>query len=164
MAMMDLRESIIADIHAERHFAWQTRVRQVEEIYFKALYCLFIATEDELPHVFSGAMPNGLIPIYRKVNKLVLEGRGKWEGSQPKDSLGIMTPVTILHSSGHASYNAMFTAMTYAIHPDSRRRVGRKFIKHLNVYCDRLEHMHKLFKAGRDKQTVLSAIISMHRP
>jgi hypothetical protein len=162
-AMTDLRSSITADIRAERHFAWQTRLRQVEEIYFKALYCLFIATAEELPHIFSGAMPNSVMPMYRKVNALILKGRGQWETPQPGQSSGQFTPVNILHSSAHASYVAMFTAISYARSPDSSLKLDG-FIQHLDTYCGRLEYMHSMFKAGRDKQIVLDAMISMHRP
>lgn len=72
MAMVDLRSSIIRDIEEGRLFAWQTRTRQVEELYFKTLYCAFFATPEELPHIFSG------VPMYRKVNTEILKGNGKF--------------------------------------------------------------------------------------
>lgn len=162
-AMRDLRNSIICDIDAGRHFAWQTRLRQVEEIYFKALYCVFLANPNELPHIFSGATPNSVMPMYRKVNEAVLKGRGQWETERAGQTSGQFRPVNILHSSAHASYSAMLTAISYANMPQARTRLDG-FIKHLNTYCVRLEYMHKMFKAGRDKQVVLDAFISMHRP
>jgi hypothetical protein len=163
VAMLDLRNSIIADIQAERHFAWQTRIRQVEEIYFKALYCIFFATPEELPHVFSGMTPNSVMPMYRKVNEEILKGRGQWETQQPGQTSGVFTPVSILHSSAHASYAAMLTAISYANLPDAQAKL-EAFVQHLNTYCDRLEYMHRMFAVGRDKQVVLEAMIAMHRP
>lgn len=163
-SMSDLRDSIISDIQAGRHFAWQTRLRQVEEIYFRALYCLFIATDKELPHVFAGAMPNSAMPMYRKVNELILKGRGEWEKPHPGQSSGQFTPASILHSSAHASYVAMYTAISYHRLAKSEVRVDDGYIKHLNTYCDRLEYMHNMFKAGKDKETVLGTMISMHTP
>jgi hypothetical protein len=161
-AMADLRNSIIADIESVRYFAWQTRLRQVEEIYFKALYCIFFASEKELPHIFSGESPNSIMPIYRKVNEVILEGRGQWEVSQSKQYSPQFTPLNILHSSAHASYSAIFTAISYARASEPPK--FDRFIQHLDTYCDRLKYMHDMFNAGKDKQIVLDAMISMHRP
>jgi hypothetical protein len=163
VAMVDLRNSIIADIEADRHFAWQTRIRQVEEVYFKALYCIFFAAQDELPHIFSGARPNSVMPMYRKVNEEILKGRGRWEVPQLGQTSGMFTPLGILHGSAHASYAAMLTAISYANVRGVKARLDG-FITHLNIYCVRLEHMHEMFAAGRDKQTVLDAMIAMHTP
>jgi hypothetical protein len=162
-AMLDLRNSIIEDIQGGRPFAWQTRLRQVEEIYFRALYCIFFATPEELPHIFSGAMPNSVTPMYRKVNEVILEGRGQWEVPQAGKTSGQFTPLDILHSAAHASYAAIFTAISLANAPESQVNTDG-YIKHLNMYCDRLEYMHKMFAAGRDKQVVLDAFISIHKP
>jgi hypothetical protein len=161
-AMVDLRESVSADIRATRHFAWMTRIRLVEEIYFKALYCVFFATADELPHIFSGAMPNSVLPMYRKVNEVILEGRGQWEVQQSGFTSGQFTPLGIMHSSAHASYAAMMTAISYARMPQASTQLD-SFVKHINNYCVRLDYMHKMFNAGRDKQIVLDALTSMHR-
>jgi hypothetical protein len=163
MSMVDLRNSVIRDMEEGRLFAWQTRIRQVEEIYFKALYSAFFATPEELPHILSGAMPNSVVPIYRKVNDEILKGSGEWEVSKPGLTSVQFTPLSILHSAAHASYAAMMTAISCARQPEQLAVMQEKFIKHLNTYCDRLEYMYKMFAAGRDKQTVLDAFISMHR-
>jgi hypothetical protein len=96
-ALVDLRDSIIEDIKANRVFAWQTRLRQVGEIYIRALYVLFVASDDGLPHLFSGAIPNSITVLYRKVNALVFEGRGEWEVKKPGESYGGV------HAVGNAS-------------------------------------------------------------
>lgn len=163
VSMLDLRNSIIADIEADRHYAWQTRIRLVEEVYFKALYCIFFATPAELPHIFSGVRPNGIMTIYHKVNKEILKGRGRWEVPQPGQKSGMFTPLAIMHGSAHASFAAMLTAISYAnVHGVKAKLDG--FITHLNIYCDRLDYMDKMFAAGRDKQTVLDAMIALHKP
>ena len=147
-------------IQGGRPFAWQTRLRQVEEIYFRALYCIFFATPEELPHIFSGAMPNSVTPMYRKVNEVILEGRGQWEVPQAGKTSGQFTPLDILHSAAHASYAAIFTAISLANAPESQVNTDG-YIKHLNMYCDRLEYMHKMFAAGRDKQVVLEPVMDL---
>jgi hypothetical protein len=161
--MADLRSSIIADIEAKRFFAWQTRLRQVEEIYIRALYVLFIATEEEIPHILSGDMPNGVTELYRKVNDLVFENRGAWETSQQGQACGQFRPIDLLHNSAHASFMAISTAIAFAQTPNHTYNY-EGFLKYLTTYCDRLEYMNRMFKAGRTKEIVLGAMQSMHRP
>jgi hypothetical protein len=162
-AMVDLRNSVIADIEANRVFAWQTRLRQVEEIYIRALYVLFVATDDELPHIFSGAMPNSVTALYRRVNALVFEGRGEWETKKAGQSSGQFTPLDVLHSSGHASFSAILTAIAFIRNPDTAPNIDG-YVKHLATYCDRLDYMHSRFKSGTSKADVLDGMIAMHRP
>jgi hypothetical protein len=38
------------------------------------------------------------------------------------------------------------------------------YLKHVRTYIDRIDHMRKLFEAGRDKHTVRQCIINMHTP
>jgi hypothetical protein len=163
VAMLDLRLSIIADIEANRVFAWQTRLRQVEEIYIRALYALFVASDDELPHIFSGALPNSVTVLYRKVNALVFEGRGDWEVKKPGESVGEFTSLEMLHSSGHASFGAILTAISFIRNPETALNT-QGYVKHLGTYCGRLDYMHNMFKAGKTKEDVLGGMIAMHRP
>ena len=80
--MAELRESICRDLTENKIFAWYSRLRLPEELYIRTLYALFIATDKELIHILSGATPNGLSPLYSKVNEVVFEGRGLLQVSQ----------------------------------------------------------------------------------
>ena len=91
-------------IQGGRPFAWQTRLRQVEEIYFRALYCISRDPGRIYPDTLSGAMPNSVTPMYRKVNEVILEGRGQWEVPQAGKTSGQFTPLDILHSAAHVFY------------------------------------------------------------
>jgi hypothetical protein len=162
-AMVDLRDSIIADMEANRVFAWQTRMRQVEEIYIRALYVLFVASDGERPHIFSGATPNSVTVLYRKVNSLVFEGRGDWEILKLGESHGQFTTLEMLHSSGHASFGAILTAISFHRNPEVCQQ-NEGYIQHLETYCSRLDYMHNMFKAGKSKADVLGSMIAMHRP
>jgi hypothetical protein len=162
VAMLDISNSIIADIQANRVFGWHTRLRQVEEIYIRALYALFLATDDELPHIFSGAMPNGITPLYQEVNRLVFEGRGEWEVKKPGGLFGEFTPLQMLHSSGHASFAAILTAISFRGNPETHIYTER-YIKHLGDHCRDLRYMHGMFKAGKSKEDVLNGVKSMNQ-
>src|SRR6266852_6765231 len=83
VGISDLRASMQRDLEEGRIFAYLARWRQPEELYCRALYVLFIAKPDELPHLFSGEMPNSFREIYRAVNQEIFEGRGILESPQP---------------------------------------------------------------------------------
>jgi hypothetical protein len=81
--MAELRDSVIEDILDGRLFSWYTRMRQPEELYFRTLYLLFLASDDEVPHILSGDPPNSFSHIYDKVNEVILEGRGEMTEIKP---------------------------------------------------------------------------------
>ncbi len=58
-AMANLAVSICRDYTEQNFFAWNTRLRQPEELYIRTLYALFIATKEELPHILSGEQRAG---------------------------------------------------------------------------------------------------------
>ena len=161
-SLSQIRESILDDYKQNRHFGWITRFRQIEELYFRTLYITFLIPDDEIPHWLSGDPPNSLSAIYKEVNEKILKGRGKLTDVQTDTALGQFTPMNFLHSGGHANYKAMQHAATFELAkvvPDIE-----PYLKHVGTYIDRIDHMRKLFEAGRDKTTVQKAIINMHRP
>jgi hypothetical protein len=162
-ALVELHNSIRADMSERRFFAWQTRLRQIEEIYYKALYCALFADDAELPHIFSGSEPNRIMFFYGKVNEVIFEGRGIWESEPPDGVSELFKPIKILHGSAHASFFSMHIARGYTqqLIPST---YAEKLLQHINNYIIRLEYMHNMFKAGRDKQTIIDALRSMHRP
>lgn len=82
VAMGELAESICRELEENKVFAWYSRLRLPEELYIRTLYALFVATEEELPHILSGAPPNGLSDLYSRVNDVVFEGRGLLQASR----------------------------------------------------------------------------------
>jgi hypothetical protein len=97
------------------------------------------------------------------VNPLVFEGRGEWETKKPGESFGEFTPLEMLHSSGHASFGAILTTISFIRNPEIAPST-EGYVKHLTTYCGRLEYMHNMFKAGKSKDDVLSGMIAMHKP
>src|SRR6266851_4101254 len=73
-AIGELINSVQSDLSDNRVLAYVSRWRQLEELYYRALYVIFIAKDVELPHIFSGEMPNGFAAIYRAVNRDILAG------------------------------------------------------------------------------------------
>jgi hypothetical protein len=162
VSLGQIHDSIIDDYRQNRHFGWITRLRQIEELYFRTLYITFLIPDNEIPHWLSGAPPNSLTAIYKEVNEKILKGKGKLTDVQTGTGLGQFTPMNFLHSGGHANYKAMQHVAAFelakivpSIEP---------FLKHVQTYIDRIDHMRKMFEAGRDKKTVQRAIVNMHRP
>jgi hypothetical protein len=80
-----------ADLAAGPNFALILRLRQVEELYVRALYAMFVADEDELAHILSDEFPNSFAKMYRDVNAVVLEGRGALELEHTGPHSGVFT-------------------------------------------------------------------------
>ncbi len=161
-AMAELRESICRDLADKNVFAFHTRVRQPEEPYIRILYALFVATNEEIPHILSGAIPNGLSGLYRAVNEVVFDGRGPLLVQQAGQDFGTFTPIDTLHDGAHASFRSFLTCIGWARKPENIPSL-EKYHKHLTAYCDYLNYMHQMFKAGKDKKDVLAGVKNLHR-
>ena len=163
-AMAELSESICRDLIAKKVFAWHSRLRQPEELYIRTLYALFVATEEELPHILSGDRPNNsLSSLYEKVNKVVFEGRGLLQVDQPGLSYGTFRPIDTLNDGAHASFRAFLTCIGLARNPENLPAAD-KYCEHLATYCRYLNYMHEMFKAGKTKADVLSGVKNLHKP
>jgi hypothetical protein len=163
-AIHELAESISRDLEEGRVFAWISRLRQPEELYFRALYAIFIASELELHHIISGAMPNSITPMYKKVNALILEGQGELTSVKPGLMFGTFRPIETLHGGAHTSFSSLFTCISIVHHPDMLpAEYMEKYLGHLKTYCSRLNYISGVFKAGKEKEVVLEAIKQLHR-
>jgi hypothetical protein len=162
-AMAELGESICRDLMEAKAFAFHTRVRQPEELYIRTLYTLFLASDEELPHIMSGAVPNGLARYYEAVNKEIFDGRGLLLVSRPGESYGTFKPIDTLHDGAHVSFRSFLTCIGWKLHPENMPAPDA-YCKHLKTYCDYLNYMAGAFKAGKNKADVLIGVKNMHRP
>ena len=162
-AMAELRESICRDLLDKKVFAFHTRIRQPEELYIRTLYTLFIATNEEIPHILSGSPPNGLSNFYREVNRVVFENRGLLLVQQPGQSYGTFAPIDTLHDGAHASFRSFLTCIGWVRNPENMPS-PEKYCQHLNTYCNYLNYMHQMFKAGKNKKDVLTGVKNLHQP
>lgn len=167
LCMVELIQSVIADLNAPgvgRVFAYLTRWRDPEELYYRALYALLIAPHEHLPHIFSGEMPNGFSAIWREVNAVIHEGRGTLLKEQTDPGGNTFTPMDLLNQNAHNSYFTML--MTFGV-VQSGSEWKLRVQKHVESWQRRVEylnHIEGLFRVGRDETVVLKAITNMHRP
>jgi hypothetical protein len=158
-SIAELRDSVRDDVNNGRLFAYLTRWRQPEELYFRALYVLFIADE----HVLSGELPNSFTAIWRKVNEHVLEGRGTLDKMQPGLTSGQFTPMETINSNAHASFASMVTCIGLARNIEYQKQIPRH-LEHWTRLCNYLNYMEGMFKAGKAKAHVLAGIRNLHKP
>jgi hypothetical protein len=161
VAMGELTESICRDMEDNKVFAWYSRLRLPEELYIRALYALFVATEEELPHVLSGAPPNGLSYLYSRVNEVIFEGRGLLLASEPGPKYGTFSIMDVLNSGAHGSFTAFTACISLSRNPENFHS-PQKYREYLTKYCALLEYMHGMFKAGREKRHVLAGVKMLH--
>jgi len=162
-SMKELALSFLQDMAVGRVFAWVTRLRQIEELYFRAIYTLLIAEKAEVPHLLSNMMPNGFSALYKKVNDLVFEGRAKLTDVVPGRSYGEFTPMDTINQGAHVSFASMLTVIGINSLPNEETNC-ENYHKHLDTYLVRLNYMRKMFEQGRSREQVLEGLRMMHKP
>lgn len=161
--MAELRDSVTEDILDRRLFSWYTRMRQPEELYFRTLYILFLASNEEVPHILSGDLPNSFSQIYGKVNQLILEGRGEMTEIKPGLVSGEFRMIDNLNDGAHVGFGAMQMIVNIAQNPEFTPNMAA-YLKHIEAYCARINYIRQMFEGGKDKKIVLEAVMNLHRP
>jgi hypothetical protein len=164
-SLTEIRNSIIDDVEHHRHFAWITRLRQVEELYYRALYLLFVAPGGAVPHVISCDPPNSFTQIYDEVNQKLLQNGGAFT-SQSLHGAGFGTPMEWLHGSGHADYKTMrIVSFLQAAGSDRVRNIVQfeEVFRHIDAHIRRTGQMREMFATGRKKKDVRKKIIQLHQ-
>lgn len=164
-SIAELGKSMADDVAAGRYFALITRTRQVEELYIRALYAMFIADPSEIAHIMSDAMPNSFSVMYRKVNESIFGGKGLLEVSQPGLTSGTFSAMGTINSGAHVSFSTMLMVIGLVKNPQYRAAfTDGRYFDHVSVYCSYLDHARKQFVAGKDKITVLAELTELHLP
>lgn len=164
-SIAELGKSMADDVAAGRYFALATRTRQVEELYIRALYAMFIADSGEVAHIMSDAPPNSFSKMYRTVNQSIFGGKGLLEVSQPGLTSGSFTAMGTINSGAHASFSTMLMVMGLVKNPQySAAYTDGRYFDHISVYCCYLEHARKQFDSGKDKAAVLAELAELHLP
>ena len=160
--MTELTESMCNDLNKKRIFAWQFRMRQPKELYIRTLYAALLADKKELHHILSGSVPNTLTFFYKKVNRIILQDRGRLLSEQGGYDGRTFTPIDHLNEAAHVSFRSLWLCIDakrkpHRIPTPERHRAG------LATYTNFLAEMHGLFKAGKTKSDVLARVIELHQ-
>ena len=163
-SIVEILQSVEDDMGKDRFFAFLTRWRQPEELYYRALYILFIADEAAIPHVVSGELPNSFSDMWTAVNKSVLGSRGTFDKPQLDLNGEMFTVMTTLNSNAHASFATIVTTIGVSKNQEAYRPKIERHVYHWKTLCKNLNHLEKMFNAGKSKSDALLAIINLHDP
>lgn len=128
--IVELIQSVIEDVKEGRFFAYLTRWRQPDEIYYRALYLLFVADKNAIPHVVSDELPNSFSVMQKAVNHTVFGG--KRELDKPLSGLSgeQFTVFDTLNSSAHASFATIVSCIEFAKKPEFRTPIIEKHLEY----------------------------------
>jgi hypothetical protein len=159
--IVELIQSATDDVNNGRFFAYLTRWRLPEEMYFRALYMLFVADEAEIPHIISGEFPNGFANIWKGVNRVVFEDRGTLDAKQRGLNGEEFTAMDTLNENAHASFAAIVTCLSFV--RGHQISTVEKHLAHWKTLCKYLDYMENMFKAGKSKSDVLTGVKNLHK-
>ena len=127
--------------------------------------CSLLPPKTKKHHILSGESPNGLSNLYERINREIFEGRGLLQVQQPGLSYGSFKPMDTLNDGAHVSFRAFVTCIGLIKNPEYLDKdFADKYFKHLNSYCNYLNYMHDMFKAGKSKDAVLAGVKNLHKP
>lgn len=152
----ELVKSAIEDVNQGRFFAYLTRWRQPDEMYYRALYVLFVADKAAIPHVVSGEMPNSFSAMQKAVNQTVFDGKRTLDKPQLGLSGEQFTAFDTLNNSAHASFATIVTCIEFARKPKFRAPIIDKHLEYWKTLCNNLNHVESMFKAGQSREDVLA--------
>lgn len=154
--IVELVQSVESDISSNRYFAYLSRWRQFEELYYRALYVMFVANEAELPHICSDELPNSFSAMWKEVNRVVYDGKGNLDEKQMDLSGEEFTAMDTLNTVAHASFAAIVTCIEITRNRDKWRPIIDKHVAHWKKVCTNLDYIENGFRAGKSSAQVLT--------
>lgn len=162
MCIVELVQSVEADIAAHRYFAYLTRWRHTEELYHRALYVIFVAPPEEIPHVASNELPNGFSAMWKKVNAVVYDSKGLLDQKQMGLNGEEFTAMDTLNNAGHASLATIVSCIDVSRNRDKWKPIIDKHVIYWKTLCVHLDHIAKGFRAGKTRTQVLAEFKKEH--
>ena len=160
--IVELIQSVIDDLKKKRFFAYLTRFRQPDEMYYRALYLIFVADKDAIPHVLSGELPNSFSAMQKAVNQTVFGGKRALDKPQSGLSGEQFTVFDTLNSSAHASCAIIVACIDFAKKPESKVPIIEKHLAYWKTLCTNLDEVEKMFKEGKKRAEVLVEFKKLH--
>lgn len=159
--LSSLKDSIERDIEKDDVIAWLTRSRQIEELYVRSIYALFIATEDEIPHFFSEERPNSLAYIYKQVNEIAFAGKGRLHITSDDPDLKGVTVLDLFNQTAHLSFASLLLAGEFYKHPE-RTGSAAAFAEGAKMYSYFLQKITNDFTIGKTRDEILRELRSAY--
>ena len=131
-------------------------------MYYRALYLLFVADKDAIPHVVSGDLPNSFSVMQKAVNQTVFGGKRALD--KPLSGLRgeQFTVFDTLNSSAHASFATIVSCIEFARKPEFRTPIIEKHLEYWKTLCNNLDRAEKMFRDGKKRDEVLGEFKKLH--
>jgi hypothetical protein len=98
-------------------------------------------------------------------NTTIFGGKGLLEVVQPGLTYGTFSAMAQINSAAHASFSTMMQVIVLGPNAEYLKAYKNgEYFDHISVYCHYLNNIQKLFKAGKTKAEVLTALIDWHLP
>ena len=162
-SLRELRKSMCDDNDKGRHLSWMSRIRLVDELYFRTLYLFFIADQSEIPHLLSGDTPNSLTHLYRRVNEEILLGLGTLNVKQNHPHFVEFSHLTWRHGSAHGS-SVVLLFVNFDREPPASNNFNEYLAAYLDVYLQNISVFANAFFNGLNRDSVKALAIDLHRP
>jgi hypothetical protein len=161
-AITEIRDSVVRDVQERQIYAWCSRVRQPDELYYRTLYLMFCAPDAHVPHILSGCVPNSISLQYKEVNRVIFGDRGTLLTKRQGPTGGEFTVMENIHSAAHISFPALRMCEVVSQSGQTPSRITA-YIKHLDGLYERLNYMCGMFANGKTKEDVKLGLINLHR-
>lgn len=160
--IVELIQSVIADVKEGRFFAYLTRWRQPDEMYYRALYLLFVADKNAIPHVVSGELPNSFSVMQKAVNHTVFGGKRALDKPLSGLSGEQFTVFDTLNNSAHASFATIVSCIEFAKKPEFRTPIIEKHLEYWKTLCNNLDQAERMFRDGKKREEVIVEFRKLH--
>ena len=156
IGMTQLRDSMQDDLKGNRSFAILTRIRQVEELFYRTIFCLFAATPEEIPHFLSEAPPNSFDSIFKKVNKRLCDGRLTLDTHVVQgDGLPDEGLWSVMNKTSHVSMRALQMAHDFMDSALQKRLIDNIVQRHVLV----LTRVLNALEHGDSREQILKTLV-----
>lgn len=160
VTLVELEQSMIADTVADRRVAFFTRIRDVNECYYRALWSCLIATPEEIVHDASTDQPRKTLSNLEKiVCEQILNQRPVL--ATPTDHRKNSSPLNILNTATHM--NANFVTYHRKLNQDSITRTYDMILGNLQNEIRVLQYVRDSLANGVERGEIFSGIRAIRR-
>ena len=158
--LADIRKSIKQDIQHKRTFAWITLMRQIHELYTRAVYLLLFARDEEAPHLLSEQTPNTLHPLSVIVQKALVDKPEDFTKKIPGKLSGEFSLNEVINQSAHVSFKSLMMAL--GTDKNTAGKLHEKIFGIAEAHLKSLGQIKKMFDEGKDRAAIIASLKSKH--
>jgi len=158
--LVELEQSMVSDKVADRRAAFFTRIRDVNECYYRALWSCLIATREEIVHDASNENPRQTLSTLEKIVCEQIFGQSPVLAKR-LDHRRNSSPLNLLNTATHM--NANFVIYHRGLNEDSVSRTYAMILGNLQNEIRLLQYVRDCLSSGVERQDIFSGIRAIRR-